>query len=202
MTRSFWVAGGCAILLGCAPKLESWATDYPAGVLDVRYEPATHFASCLVASVAMAASKVDGHLYNEPEIRRQLREAGLDETRPHDLDTWLATRRLDLLILAGRLDDRPPFGVEYWVMQRGYPAICIVNRSGEDTRYNHAIVVIGVQRKVTDHPGTTDTLYYLDPASKRGLETVDRETFEMWWSRGQRTMMVVVKPPAGVNKES
>ncbi len=179
----------------CAPKLENWASDYPEGALRVRYEPATRFSSCLSASVAMAAEYVDKRPFSEPGVRRGLHDAKLDETRPDDLARWLRTQRLDMIVLAGEFHDRAPVGLRWWVMQRGYPVICVINRKGDDPQYNHAVVVIGMKSNATEGAGPTDTVYYLDPSSTHGLETVDAEAFETWWTRGRRTMMIVVRPP-------
>lgn len=177
---------------GCGPRLHNWAGALPDGVLAVPYKRATRFSSCLVAATAMAAEYVDQRPFSEPAMRRSLHEAGLSETRPGDVAEWLRGRGLDMIVLAGTLSAEAPLGIEYWLTRRGYPVVCIINRKGGDPQYNHAVVVVGVQRTQG-----ADAIHFLDPASERGLERADAATFEQWWERGQRVMMIVLNPPAG-----
>ena len=74
--------------------------------------------------------------------------------------------------------------------------VCVINRKSDDPQYNHAVVVIGVQRKEGSDGESAELLHYLDPASERGLEQAETETFEKWWERGRRAMMIVLVPPA------
>lgn len=168
---------------------------YPAGALAVQYEPASDYSACLVASVTMAANYLAGeHRYAEPAMLAELRQAGLDPSRAGDLKRHLSGKGLHLLTLAGRLEGRPPAGLFYWLRERGYPVICVINRSGTNLAYNHAVVVIGAQEPSSERTG--GAVHYLDPSADEPLQTCTLATFEEMWQRGQWAMMVVLKPPA------
>jgi len=183
-----------AALFGC--ETPNRIARYPEGSLRVRYEEATTHSSCLVASVAMAANYMVGEWrFSENVIREDLQRAGLDESRVGDLKTYLAGKGLHLVTLAGSLDGKPPASLRYWLLKRGYPVICIINRDPVDPNFNHAVVLIGIS--TTGDIESTDRIHYLDPSSVDPLHADDAATFETIWARGQYAMMVVVSPPLG-----
>lgn len=166
---------------------------YPDGSLQVRYEEATTHSSCLVASVAMAANYVVGERrFSENGIREDLKRAGWDESRVGDLKTYLTEQGLHLVTLAGSLDGNPPVSLKYWLLRRGYPVICVINRDPVDPNFNHAVVLIGIS--TTGDIESTDRIHYLDPSSADPLHADDAVKFEAAWARGQYAMMVVVVP--------
>jgi len=169
---------------------------HPPGTLRIPYERADSHTGCLTASVAMVANYVLGeYRFSEKRLRHALERADLDETDPADVKNYLESVGLHLAIFRGELDGKPPLGLEYWVLQRGYPAICVINTHGGDPNLNHAVVVIGFSR--TDAPESADTIYYLDPATADPLQKMPADEFERAWARAGHTMMVVVRPPAG-----
>jgi len=183
--------GTAFVLAGC--QSPNRIAKYPPGSLRVCYEEATSHSSCLVASVAMAANYVVGERrFSEGGIRADLKRAGLDESRVGDLKTYLADQGLHLVTLAGRLDGNPPLGVKYWLLSRGYPVICVINRDPVDPNFNHAVVLIGIS--TTDNIESTDRIHYLDPSSAAMMHTDEAAIFETAWARGQHAMMVVVVP--------
>lgn len=164
---------------------------YPEGALRVRYEEATSHSSCLVASVVMAANYVVGERrFSEKAVREDLEQAGLDESRVGDLKKYLADHGLHLVTLAGSLDGKPPVSLKYWLLERGYPVICVINRDPVDPNFNHAVVLIGIS--TTGDVESTDRIHYFDPSSAEPLHTDDVAAFETVWDRGQHAMMVVV----------
>lgn len=166
---------------------------YPEGALRVRYEEASTYSACLVASVVMAANYLAGERrFSENGIRGDLQRAGLDESRVGDLKTYLAGQGLHLVTLAGSLDGKPPLSLKYWLLRRGYPVICVINRNPVDPNFNHAVVLIGIS--ATEDIESADRIHYLDPSSAEPLHTDDAVTFEVIWARGQHAMMVVVVP--------
>jgi len=190
---SLWVAliVIAAFLAGC--ESPNRIAKYPEGSLRVRYEEATTHSSCLVASIAMAANYVVGERrFSENGIREDLKRAGLDESRVRDLKTYLAGQDLHLVTLAGSLEGDPPIGLQYWLLRRGYPVICVINRDPVDPNFNHAVVLIGIS--TTGDIESTDRIHYLDPSSVSPLHTDDATKFEADWARGQYAMMVVVVP--------
>ncbi len=171
---------------------------YPDGALRVRYEEAGTFSTCLVASVTMAGNYLLGERrLTENRIRNDLKQAGRDETRVGDLKDYLAEtdERLHLVTLTGQLNDEAPTGLGYWLNQRGYPVICVINRDPEDAAFNHAVVVIGISPNPTG--GSADIVHYLDPSSVEPLHSTEAPVFEQVWARCNHAMMIVVPPPAG-----
>jgi hypothetical protein len=134
----------------------------------------------------------------EPDVVQQMRADHLDETRPGDVQAWLDRQPddLSLITLRGTLSDAPPTGLHYWLLQRGYPVVCVVNKTGQSADYNHAVVVIGID---TAAPGAADgqpqVIHYLDPASPKRVEQCGRDEFETWWARCQNVMGLVVRRP-------
>ncbi len=180
------VAAGCE-----APKR---VMQYPEGTLPVRYEDATTYSTCLVASVAMTANYLVGERqYTEAGIRQALHQAGLYETRVGDLQEYLQGQKLHLVVLKGTTGGKPPLSLRYWLQDRGYPVICVINRHENSPSFNHAIVVIGISRTPEGPPA--DTIHYLDPASPMQLHSEGVEAFETMWARGEHAMMIVVAPP-------
>ena len=184
-----------AHLSGCDQPRRSFRL--PEGCLPVRYEAATVHSTCLVASVAMSANYLlNKREFNERQIRIDLKHLGYDETRVGDLTTWLqqTPHRLTLLTLTGQLDATPPTGLQYWLEQRGYPVICVINRDPRlNPAFNHAVLVIGISANA-DVP-LSDTIHYLDPSSNEQLHSIDVGIFEQLWARGRWAMMVVVQKP-------
>ena len=198
MSRSFSTVIGATLiglpvaLIGC--ETPNRIAKYPEGSLRVRYEEASTYSSCLVASVVMAANYVTGERrFSENGIREDVRRAGLDESRVGDLKTYLAGEGLHLVTLAGSLDGKPPTSLRYWLLRRGYPVICVINRDPVDPNFNHAVVLIGIS--TTGDVESADRIHYLDPSSVDRLHADDAATFEALWARGQHAMMVVISPP-------
>lgn len=191
ITPALLVAVTLGQLSGCAPKQFA---NYPAGSLPVAYEESNSYTGCLVASTAMAANYLIGQRqFSEKSIREALKLAKLDETRPGDVKAWLETQGLYLLTLSGTLDGKPPASLGYWLLRRGYPVICVINRHDKDRDFNHAVVVIGFSKTAGNE--TADRIHYLDPASAKVLHSEDRKTFETLWARGEHAMMIVIAPP-------
>ena len=173
---------------------------YPEGTLHVRYEPATSYSTCLVASVAMAGNYLFGeHRYSENGLLNDLRRAGRDETRVGDLKDHLAGDGLYLSVLSGHLGDEPPTGMGHWLKNRGYPVICVINRVSQDPAFNHAVVVIGISPNPKD--GSTDIVYYLDPSAPEPLHAAAPAAFERLWARCEHAMMIVAEAPASRRDE-
>jgi ABC-type bacteriocin/lantibiotic exporter with double-glycine peptidase domain len=189
------ILAGLTLILGTGCEQPRTFAGYPAGSLQVRYEASTKYSGCLIACVAMAANYLtDTHAFSEAEIRRQMEQAGLDETRIADVSKFLVKKGLHLVTLSGRLGGKPPASLAYWVNQRGYPAICVINRQPDSPAFNHAVVVIGISP--TGPVESADTIHYLDPSSPKQLHTEKAAAFEANWARGQHAMMIVVCPPA------
>lgn len=192
------VAAVCALAFvsGCSKPRRSFRL--PKECLSVRYEAASTYSGCLVASVAMAANYVLGDReFSENSIRVDLNRMGLDETRIGDLKAYLdhGPERLHLLSLTGQLDDTPPTGLRYWLEQRGYPVVCVINLNPRsDPAFNHAVVVIGIS--ANPNGGSADTIHYLDPSSEAQLHSVRPEQFEAVWAAGENAMMVIHKKPS------
>ncbi len=192
------LSAGSLLTTGCQEPKEK-VYRYPRGAIQVPYEAATSHTTCLVASVAMAANYLEKeHTYSEKRMLRQLKDMGLDETRVGDLKKFLARDGLHLLAFKGRLDAKPPLGLEYLLQKRGYPVICVINYDDADNPdYNHAVVVIGISKNLG--PVSTDVIHYFDPASTYQLHTVDDATFERMWARSGRAMMIVARAPEEKN---
>lgn len=176
---------------GCAPKQFA---KYPEGSLRVAFEESSSYSGCLAACTAMAANYLTGERkFSQKGISEALKQVNLDETRTGDLKTWLETQHLYLLTLSGESDGKPPASLRYWLVQRGYPVICVINRHEQDPKFNHAVVVIGFSKTAGDQ--TADRIHYLDPASAKVLHSEDRKSFETLWARGEHAMMIVIAPP-------
>lgn len=169
---------------------------YPEGALQVRYESSSKYSGCLIASVAMAANYLlNKTTFSEASIRSDLLVAGLDESRIGDVKKYLGEKGLHLITLSGCLDGKPPASLKYWVNDRGYPVICVINRQPSDPALNHAVVVIGISKMGSVE--SADRIHYLDPSSPVQLHGEELATFQANWARGQHAMMIVVQPPAG-----
>jgi hypothetical protein len=170
------------------------AVTFPPNTLPVRYEPATSHTTCLVAAVAMAGNYLIGdRRMTEKSIREDMKAAGRDETKIEDIRTFLQDKGLYLLTLSGQLDGKPPSSLRYWLVERGYPVICVINRNGDDPAFNHAVVVTGIEH--TDPEVSADKIVYLDPSVGQVLHTDDEKAFDVLWQRGERAMLIVVAPP-------
>lgn len=196
ISRAFvWGSILVLTIAGCDPAPKKRVYHYPPNSLRVVYEGAEQPTGCLVASVAMAANYYLGdHKYSENMMMEQVRQMGLNETRVGDLQKFLARDDLDLFSLTGQMSDEPPLGLEYLLVKRGYPVICIINRQSDDPAYNHAVVVIGVSTNSVT--GYADTIHYFDPASPQQLHSDDAALFEIMWGRCHNAMMFVTRPPA------
>ena len=184
---------GC--ILGCQQTRRNHRL--PPDCLPVRYEAATTHATCLVSSVVMASNYLlaDRRL-SERGVQVDLKRLGYDETRVGDLKAYLRQlpERLYLVTLTGQLDAKPPAGLRYWLEQRGYPVICVINRDPRsDPGFNHAVVVIGIS---TNRKGTSaDIVHYLDPSSVEQLHSEPVDEFEMIWAGADHAMMIVCQEP-------
>lgn len=196
---------GTAVVLvalgsGCQEPARKIVT-HPEGTLRVPYEVASAPSSCLVASVTMAANYLEGQRrFKEPAVRVALKQQKLDETKVTDLRTYLTGQGLDLIAVSGELDGKPPLGLKFWSVTKGYPVICVINQHEGDPQFNHAVVVTGFSANA-DKP-LADIVYYLDPATRDPLQSVGLWEFDTWWGRCGRAMMVVVKPPPGQGNAS
>ncbi len=182
-------------LSGCDKPRRSFRL--PEGCLPVRYEAATLHSTCLVASAAMSANYLlNRREFDERQIRFDLKRLGYDETRVGDLKAYLrqTPERLDLIALAGQLDATPPTGLQYWLGQRGYPVICVINRDPRgDPAFNHAVLVIGIS--TNPEGGSADIIHYLDPSSTEQLHSESADQFETFWEAGERAMLIVCRGP-------
>lgn len=168
----------------------------PAGCVPVQYVQANSHTTCLVACVAMAANYLEGEFrFSEKGILNELRARGLDESRVSDVKQYLDAEGFYLVTLAGRLHDEPPTGLAYWLLRRGYPVICVINRQGHEPQFNHAVVVVGLTR--SSGVESADKIHYFDPASAMQFHTDEVPAFNELWIRGQNAMMVVIRPPEG-----
>ncbi len=195
--RSALLLLSLAILAGChEPKIA--VRQYPPTALRVRYVAATDYTDCLLASVVMVANYVSGHDRLEAgRLRREMRAEGLDPTVIGDFQTWAARYGLKLIALRGALDAEPPRDLAWWVVERGYPVICVINRHEGNPDYNHAVVVIGVD--FDDSTQQVAGLDVLDPAAPRRLVHLPRADFERDWSATNRVMMLVFDAPRDEN---
>jgi ABC-type bacteriocin/lantibiotic exporter with double-glycine peptidase domain len=169
---------------------------HPPGVLQVRYQSADDHAGCLTASVAMAANYVLGeYRLNEKQLRWDLAQAGLDPTRVEHVKRHLDQLGLHLVTLSGTMDEKPPLGLRYWILKKGYPTICVINTYGSDPAFNHAVVVVGFSKMGGGKSADTMGVYYLDPSSAEPLHKLPVSEFERFWGQSGHAMMVVVRPP-------
>lgn len=193
MIKKQWIlALAPAIAAGCSQHSE--IVEYPAGALKVRFMPADDYTDCLVASTVMCANYLRGHnRFDSKEIRQEMAAAGLDHTRVDGISQWLSGHRMRMVPIRGELSDEPPRGVGWWILSRGHPVICVVNKYGDDADYNHAVVVIGVE---VDAGGRIVALDVLDPASDKRLERWPRSEFEKYWSKTNQAMLPMFDTPA------
>ncbi len=192
--KQLWLCGLLTAVCVAGCQVERPPVTYPPGTLPVRLEPSTSHRTCLVACAAMAANYLLGERrFTESSIREELRLSGRDETGIDDLKAYLAEKGLHLVSLAGRIDGKPPTALRYWLAERGYPVICIINREGANPAFNHAVVVTGIQAKSGESP--TDIITCLDPSLPQAVQNVSAAEFDILWERGQHAMMIVVAPP-------
>jgi hypothetical protein len=196
-------AGLVFVLVAAGCESPRPAVKYPDDALRVRYEEATTYSTCLVASAAMAANyMLDKYRFSENGIREALKQSGRDETLVRDLRDYLAEQGLRMFVLRGRLDETPPTGLVYWVRTRRYPVICVINRDAVDPAFNHAVVVIGISRNPQDP--SADIIHYFDPSvpAPLPLHSEPADAFEVLWARGQYAMMIVAVPVAAESASS
>ncbi|MGQ9651857.1 MAG: hypothetical protein ACUVXJ_17270 [Phycisphaerae bacterium] len=133
---------------------------------------------------------------SERGVQMDLKRLGYDQTRAGDLKAYLQElpERLYLVTLTGQLDAKPPTGLRYWLEQRGYPVICVINRDPRSNPgFNHAVVVIGIS---TNRKGlSADIVHYLDPSSVEQLHSESADEFEMIWGSADHAMMIVCQEP-------
>ncbi len=186
------LAPGLVMGSGCEKRI---AVDvYPPGALHVRYVPATNYTDCLVASAVMCANYVTNSDSFQPAgLRHEVTAVGGDPARIADVRDWLAGRRLTMQPLTGSFDSRELTGLGWWLLEGGYPVICVMNRWAGNAEYNHAVVVIGVAGG--DSVETAATIHYLDPASPRRLVSVERLTFQHFWNSAGNIMLPVFRTP-------
>jgi len=181
-----------AIAAGCSQHRE--IVEYPSGSLKVRFMPADDYTDCLVASIVMCANYLRGHnRFDSREIRKEMAAAGLNHTRVDGVSQWLSGHRMRMVPIRGELSDEPPRGVAWWILSRGHPVICVVNKHGDNADYNHAVVIIGVE---VDADGQIVAVDVLDPASADRLERWPRSEFEGYWSRTNQAMLPLFESPS------
>ena len=180
-------------IAGCRKRIA--VDSYPPGVLRVRFVQAHDYTDCLVAATVMCANYVAGANRLQPlQVREGLQGAGLDPTQVEAMRTWLAQVGFELVPLKGEFSDQPQTGLGWWIHQRGYPAICVINRFAGDADYNHAVVVIGF-----DPPGPASEaqgVYLLDPAAAKRLVRLEIKRFEHYWACGDYVMLPLFETPA------
>jgi hypothetical protein len=192
----FVVLAGLAVTIPSGACRKRVAVDrYPAGTLRVRYAPAGDYTDCLIASVVMCANYVvNAERYTTAGLRRDLEAAGLDHTRVGDLQAWLADQAFQMTPLRGDLTRRPPLGLGWWVLERGYPVICVINKHAGNPEFNHAVLVIGLD--LDDDIGRVTAVSALDPASEKRLVRWDRSMFAHYWGSAGRVMLPLFERPA------
>jgi hypothetical protein len=182
------------MLMGATCHKRVAVEDYPPGAMRVRYVAATDYSECLVASVVMCGNYVLNSNRMTPEqVERDLADAGLDHTRVGDMRTWLKTQGIQMTPLKGRYSSEPPNGLAWWVLDRGYPVICVVNRHAGDAEYNHAVLVIDV--KINETSEAPEGVYVLDPASPKRIEHIERQMFEHYWGSAGSVMLPLFEAP-------
>ena len=180
------------LVCGCSRHRES--IQFPAGVLHVPYVPAADLTDCLVASTVMCANYIRGHnQFSSKQARQELAAADLDHTRVGSIRRWLAGHDMRMVPIQGELSNVPPRGLAWWILSRGHPVICVVNKHGGDADYNHAVVVIGVTLDADDH---ITGLHVLDPASAKQLEYWSRDEFKSAWAPTGHAMLPMFDAPA------
>jgi len=181
-------------LLGatCNPRI---AVDtFPPGVLRVRFVQAAGYTDCLVVSAVMCANYVAGRdRIAAGRVSDELAAAGLDRTKVADVQRWLREHGYELTPLRGELSDVERVGLGWWVLRRGYPVICVVNKFAGDADYNHAVVVIGFDGAASAE--AAEGVYLLDPASPKRLERWDRLTFQHFWAGAGYAMLPLYQTP-------
>ncbi|NOX58411.1 MAG: hypothetical protein GXP29_06070 [Planctomycetes bacterium] len=204
--RAWCYALGMSLLLatGCHRRIA--VEEYPPNALKVRYVAATTYTDCLLASTVMCANYIAGQdRFAAPRVTRQMADEGYDMTRVGDVRSFFAKRQVKLIPLKGNLSDKPPLGLLWWVASRGYPVICVVNQQEADSpaydgpdpvpepeEFNHAVVVIGVDRD--DNTDEVSGVVVLDPASEKRLERWDLESFSTFWDATDRVMLLMIDP--------
>ena len=198
------LAAALPACLGATCEQRTAVTDFPPGTLRVRFAAAARYTDCLVSSVVMSVRYVlDTQWLSPAQVRSELSAAGLDHTRIADLQAWLKTKNVTMIPLKGELTDAPRIGLGWWLVGRGYPVICVVNKFAGNADYNHAVVVIGMERTGPDPQDRA--VYVLDPASPRRLERWDRMTFEHYWGSAGKIMLPLFetpRPPAAQQAKS
>ena len=180
--------------LGGPACVQRMAVDqYPPGTMRVGWMAASDYTDCLAASVAMCANYVlDAQWFSPAKIREGTSEAGLDHTLVAGVQAWLGGQGLEMTPLVGELSDDAPLGLGWWVLQRGYPVICVINKSGGNADYNHAVVVIGIDGGSAE---SAEGVYVLDPASSKRLERWERLKFLHYWGSAGSVMLPLFETP-------
>lgn len=110
-----------------------------------------------------------------------------------DVQAWLGERGFELKPLVGELSDDPPLGIGWWLLERGYPVICVINKFAGNADYNHAVVIIGM--KGGGSAESAETVYILDPASPKRIEQWERLKFVHYWGSAGRVMLPLFETP-------
>lgn len=160
----------------------------------MRYTPAADYTDCLVACTVMCSNYLRGHnQFTSKQVRSELAASDLDHTRVGGIRQWLNNHHMRMVPIRGELSKQPPRGLAWWILSRGHPVICVVNKHGDDADYNHAVVVIGVE--LDDHDAIKG-LHVLDPASIEQLEFWSAAEFEGYWSKTDNVMLPIFDAPA------
>ncbi len=183
------LAGGIA---GCQKRIA--IDDRPPETIAVRYVPADGYSDCLVASAVMCGNYVlDSQRLAPRDVRSAIKAAGGDATRVGDMQRYLAGQGLRMVPLRGRFSAEPPLGLAWWVLGRGYPMICVINRHAGNAEYNHAVVVVGF--RPADAARGEMRVYLLDPAAPKRLACWDRFLFEHYWGSAGWVMLPIFEEP-------
>ncbi len=181
-------------LMGTSCEQRVAIDDYPPNSLRVRFVAADRYTDCLIASAVMCANYVlDSPRFSQAEVRDEMASAGLDGARIGDLKAWLESQGVSVVPLKGNLSGDQPTGLGWWLLVRGYPVICVVNKFAGNAEYNHAVLVIGIE--MDDATGEPRSWYILDPASPRRIEHWDRLMFEHYWGSGMNVMLPLFEAP-------
>ncbi len=186
---------GAILLLGASGCAERIAIDkFPPGVLRVRYMPANDWTDCMVACTVMCANYVTRtDRFASSKLRDELEAEGLDVGRVGDVTQWLAKKRITLQALTGEYSSEDLVGLGWWVLEGGYPVICVINKLGGNADNNHAVVVIGVEGQGGIE--SAKKVYVLDPASPKRLETWEPILFRHYWGSAGNIMLPMYKTP-------
>jgi hypothetical protein len=133
---------------------------------------------------------LDSERLTSPVLRDAMGRAGLDHTQVGDMASILEQWALELIPLRGTLRGRPPISLAWWVMQRGYPVICVINQAEGKPDHNHAVVVVGMV--LAENDAETE-VFVLDPSAGKHLFTWTGTVFQQYWNSAGRVMLPMVE---------